>query len=144
MFFTTRPHCYQSSPQSMSRSAVISDRAADKLSHNTAKFARVATNGFEVFPTRHTHLTFLWPTFWNGFSPSNFASQTDRFLLATVNGRQRRKDSNQRCGFEDVMTKVSKPHMMFFSTLHCALLASSESDSGDSYETTQAMAMAAR
>ena len=124
-FFTTRHHCYQSSPQSMSRSAVISDCAADKFSHNTAKFARVATSGFEVFPSRYTHLTFLWPTFCNGFPPSNFALQIGRFLPATVNGRQRRKDSNQWCGLEDVMSKVSKPHMMFFQpcTVHFWLRA---------------------
>ena len=117
-FLTTRRHCYQSPPQSMTMSAVISDRAADKLSHSTAKFARVATSGFEVFRPTYTQFTFLWPTLRNGFPPGNLASK-ERFPLVTVNGCQRWKDSNQRCGFEDVMTKVSKPYMMFFQ--HCIL-----------------------
>ena len=102
----------------MSRSAVISNRAADKLSRSTAKFARIATSGFEVFHPRYTQLTLLWPTLRNGVFPGNLASK-ERFPLATVNGFQKRKNANQRCGFEDVMTEVSKPHMMFLNIVLC-------------------------
>ena len=103
---------------SRSRSSVIKHRATDKLSKAKAKFAWVASGGFEVFCARDTQLTCLWPTLRSSFSPGNLASK-ERFPLVIVNGCQRRKHANQCCGFEEVMTKVSKPNMMLFQ--HCGM-----------------------